>query len=405
VREEVGLKVPKHEVPHRIVVLDRIPLSVAGKADRKVLIARMLEYDRKAIEEARPLGTYSPQERELRGFLKQEFGDGFLNDFDCLEVRGLPSLALVSFLSKLQAQFGIRIDLRDLYVGISFDDLVELLPQSSPPGQMEHDEDNVNVQLPIVLFGKSRILRVREDAPKQVILIPGFGGTSLNFSYFFACEADFGFVVAEQRGSVDMTPRALAEQFFEMIGADDLANSSCICGYSSGGTVAVELAGLLQEKVGHSPIVMLLDTRIGGDGEVKFSVERFTREYISSQGAKCPDDVPFKICQLAADGVLSRNGASLSQLDLFWRSLEDGKCQKQIETFQAWRPPAIYNGEILLATASKDDFGLKISNEKWEASIPSISFVDFRIGHGEMISNDGVFQLLKDIVEQKPNSF
>ena len=55
VRAEVVKKVPKHEVPHRIVVIEKMPLSVAGKADRKALCAIMEREDAKRQAGARPL--------------------------------------------------------------------------------------------------------------------------------------------------------------------------------------------------------------------------------------------------------------------------------------------------------------------------------------------------------------
>jgi hypothetical protein len=43
VRNEVTGKVAKHEVPHRVVCIDQMPLSTAGKADRKRLISMLSE--------------------------------------------------------------------------------------------------------------------------------------------------------------------------------------------------------------------------------------------------------------------------------------------------------------------------------------------------------------------------
>lgn len=46
IKAHVTQRVARHEVPHRILIIERIPLTVAGKADRKALIA-LLESDQR----------------------------------------------------------------------------------------------------------------------------------------------------------------------------------------------------------------------------------------------------------------------------------------------------------------------------------------------------------------------
>jgi CelD/BcsL family acetyltransferase involved in cellulose biosynthesis len=49
IRSHVARKVARHEVPHRIVIVDSIPLTVAGKADRKALLTLLSVEPRRDI--------------------------------------------------------------------------------------------------------------------------------------------------------------------------------------------------------------------------------------------------------------------------------------------------------------------------------------------------------------------
>lgn len=112
-RQALEIRLPRYMVPRSIIVLESMPLTANGKADRKALLALQHEPKRRKIyvppdtpTEARLVGIYS----ELLGIDKEQ-----ISVTASLFELGLHSLLLIKLASHLRSQMGVPIPVNRLF--------------------------------------------------------------------------------------------------------------------------------------------------------------------------------------------------------------------------------------------------------------------------------------------------
>jgi hypothetical protein len=429
----VSQKVARHEVPHRIMVVDSIPLTTAGKADRGALSDLLRNYSKlspvaKLRSKKKGLGL------GLKAFLRQQFLQTFDSDDDVIPMRNITSLAMISFMEKMSSVYGIELSLKDMYSGFSIGDLVKKIPpnldnqsrkvldtgptQENPPE--EEKDSKIPVGLPWAIVGKSTIARFGNEK-KQLVLVPGLFGRATGYHFWLSQEdRNFGAIVTEQRGNLGKTPRMLAEEFCEMIGLSYFAAVPCICGFSSGGIVALEMAKFVKERTGRCLKVVLLDTYIDRKDGRDLDIEGLVRYWLKDGnkfadlqggGIACSPEVPFDICCSVLDAVALKHGATAQNLRDFWEVMHDGSVNLETKAYRIWSPDADLTNDVLLAdnvllvTARNDPVPSQVQEnvDKWKTFLPGISIIDFPLEHEELPRNLEVYKILKRLMDEAPS--
>ncbi|GLQ87908.1 non-ribosomal peptide synthetase [Dyella flagellata] len=118
-------RLPRHMVPDRFAVVDRLPMNANGKLDRTALQALELE--------AEAFGGYvepdTPLQKALAGLWSEVLGVpqvGLRDDFFQL---GGDSILAIQLMNRLKASFGIELPLRDVLAATTVEQLAAFLEQ------------------------------------------------------------------------------------------------------------------------------------------------------------------------------------------------------------------------------------------------------------------------------------
>ena len=138
IMEELRKKVAKHEIPHRIMVIEEIPLSVAGKADRKKIkeIIKEIEIignDNIIIEKGKVnIGVEERVEKIFSEILGKKIEKGRESNF--LEEGGT-SLMMMKLVGRVEEEFGVRMEMRRLMRDSSIGRVVEEIREGKGKGE------------------------------------------------------------------------------------------------------------------------------------------------------------------------------------------------------------------------------------------------------------------------------
>ena len=110
---ELKKKLAKHEVPHRLILINEIPLSTAGKANKKELKNMMEEIEEERVQVFEGVGKQgSTVSRVVKDCFEEVLGGKVERESDFFQEGGT-SLMLMKLSGRIQEIFGISI-------GISF---------------------------------------------------------------------------------------------------------------------------------------------------------------------------------------------------------------------------------------------------------------------------------------------
>ncbi len=109
-KEHAGRSLPKYSIPKQIILLDRMPLTPNGKADRKALV-RMAQQQ---MEQVRDDEALSPDERVIKGIWLELLRCGDVGITDNFFMAGGDSLLLQRLALALEHRFKVKVPLRDI---------------------------------------------------------------------------------------------------------------------------------------------------------------------------------------------------------------------------------------------------------------------------------------------------
>ena len=112
-RDFLKERLPDHMVPSRWVLLDAFPLLPTGKTDRRAVLALAVK---RMVHPEQPLATSLPPTLErIAAIWRSVLGVAYIGiDEDFFDLGG-HSLLATQVLSRIQATFGVEIDLRSLF--------------------------------------------------------------------------------------------------------------------------------------------------------------------------------------------------------------------------------------------------------------------------------------------------
>ncbi|MEV6823790.1 amino acid adenylation domain-containing protein [Amycolatopsis sp. NPDC051102] len=239
-RRFAGESLPEYMVP-MVVELDRLPLTSSGKLDRRALPAPLADRPAPADEPRSPLEkTLCGLFAEVLGIERAGIDDGF---FDL----GGHSLLVSRLVSRVRAELGVELGIRTLFENPTVAGLAGRLDRAQ--------SDSFATLLP---------LRAEGDlAP--VFLVHPIGGLSWCYSRLLP-HIPKGHPVYGLQSSAYADPqrrpgsvRELADAYLAQVRQVQATGPYTLMGWSFGGTVAQEMAVVLEELAEPVPLLVLFD--------------------------------------------------------------------------------------------------------------------------------------------------
>jgi acyl-coenzyme A synthetase/AMP-(fatty) acid ligase len=280
IREHVARSAVRHEVPHQVIVVDSIPLTTAGKADRLAL--RMLLRDIEKIQVAPKIRTKKPLARSNSRKLVEEatkkvFGASVEGT---IWEAGASSLMAMQLDAAIKEQTGVQIGLSNLMKDGSVDMIASMIDSSTK----------------MVEEGKDSFYRMQKfGAGPTLLFISGFGLLAETASPTVNSLAGFTVCVCEFAG-LNYDVSRICELFLAQI-VDPVA----IVAHSAGGVWAYEFA-----KMFPNAVLVMLDCYIPPLSSLdRFGMLRFLiRPFQKMSGLASVEDVPNDYLAFVLRGVL-----------------------------------------------------------------------------------------------------
>jgi amino acid adenylation domain-containing protein len=127
-RSYLSKRLPAYMIPARFCVLNKIPLTTTGKADKK----KLEQYAATAQQDSLPGKARNPEEVILSGIWKEIFGTHSVTRQDNFFEFGGNSLLLTQFNRKIEDAFGIRISLTRYFPDFNIERLSEIICDANP---------------------------------------------------------------------------------------------------------------------------------------------------------------------------------------------------------------------------------------------------------------------------------
>jgi amino acid adenylation domain-containing protein len=248
-RAHLRAKLPDYMVPARFMVLDRLPLTANNKIDRKALpkpdratapgTSRARAMPREAVEF---------KLRAIWEELLQQTGIGTDDNF--FDLGGHSLLALKLF-DRVQAAFGIQLPIAALFQAPTIEKLAGLL-------RREGWQPSWSSLVPIQTSGSKRPL----------FCVHAIGGNVLNYRLLSRCLGDDQpFYGLQARGLGGTEPphtsvEEMATAYIREMKTVQPEGPYHLCGASSGGTVAFEIAQQLHASGERVGLLSFLDTHV-----------------------------------------------------------------------------------------------------------------------------------------------
>ena len=302
IQQHVAGRVARHEVPHRIVIVDSIPLTTAGKADRKAL-AKMLISSNALIET--PLAVSSSESlRESnvtkKGLTRSNSRKLVMQAFErvtgskmdpsrSLWQQGLTSLHAMTLDAEVEKDSGVKVGFSAMLKDGSLDGIASVLDRS-----IETPQDLLEQDLPPF----PRIRRFGMAGNPIMVFISSFGmlaETATDLIQKFTSK--FHVLVFEFAG-VDQNPPDLVFGLANRCEETEMILVRLVVAHSAGAAYAFEVAKLLKERTPRgSPSLWLLDSYLPVPGKIhshaellRFMMDPFRKLLKLSDLSNVPDD-------------------------------------------------------------------------------------------------------------------
>jgi len=244
-RADLKGRLPRHMVPSSFVILDALPLTPAGKVDRRALPAP----DPGRTPDAGSGAPRDPVEAKLLGVWEEVLGRkvGVTDDFFDL---GGHSLLAVRLMARVEEAFGRRVALADLLRGTTVEEFAGLLRESDRPREWSH----------LVPLGPGG------PGDPFFCVHPVGGGVFCYHELARLLGGDRPFVGIQaaglDAGGSPLTGIAeMAARYLGEVRAHQPAGPYHLGGWSMGGVIAVEMARRIREEGGEVAALVLIDSQ------------------------------------------------------------------------------------------------------------------------------------------------
>ncbi|GAA0583927.1 amino acid adenylation domain-containing protein [Kribbella sandramycini] len=280
-RQELAARLPEYMVPTKIVVLDRLPLTLNGKVDR----AALPEPDLVAGEYRAPS---TPLEEKVASLFAEVLGVDRVGIDDDFFLRGGHSLRVIRLIWRLREELGVDVPIRTVF---QYPTVTELAPRLVESTEFE---DPFAVVLPV---------RTEGERPPLWWLHPGGG---LCWPYMgFAPHLDkrhpmygiqargFG-ADASRPGSIE----EMVDDYLAQVFTVQPEGPYYLFGWSFGGTIAHAMAAELQRR-GHDVAMLAMLDCVPASHFAKFDApdQAMVREFLANYMGHLSgmEDYPFLV--------------------------------------------------------------------------------------------------------------
>ncbi|PQJ44590.1 hypothetical protein BTO01_29130 [Vibrio jasicida] len=242
-RKDLHQKLPAFMVPDHYIFLDKMPVTLNGKVDRKALPLPGRKYS--ALSEyVAPANETETQLQIICGELLEIEDPSCDHDFFTLGGHSLLALRLISNINK---RLGISLSVADLYLNPTIQGMAQYI--SKPPERIVATID----------------LNQGEPMAQTLFCIPGMGATSLSFQSLASELAPNWRLVSFMSNGLenDLQPATdlstIITEYVRQITIQQPEGIIWLAGHSFGGKLAFELASVLVHQ-GRQLHLVLLDT-------------------------------------------------------------------------------------------------------------------------------------------------
>jgi amino acid adenylation domain-containing protein len=243
-REFLRHTLPEYMVPTVFVRLERLPLNVSGKVDR-----RALPEPQTPAELPAPVEPRDDLERQLAEIWRQVLSVSRVGIHDSFFDLGGHSLLAIRLMARVENAFAVVLPLATLFEGSSIAGLADVIRQGRSPAS-----------------GRSLVAIQPAGSRPPLFMIPGVGGTVLGYHRLARLLGpDQPFYGLQSRG-IDgtstplMTIEDIASAYLEEIRQVQADGPYYLFGMCMGGLVAYEMAQQLRAAGQHVGFLGLLDT-------------------------------------------------------------------------------------------------------------------------------------------------
>ncbi|MGY2803413.1 amino acid adenylation domain-containing protein [Bradyrhizobium sp. USDA 4506] len=173
---------PAYMVPDVLIWIESVPLTANGKVDRRALPVIDMERDARSVSGLPSIDSFS---QEVTHLVSQAIGVANLAARDNLLEVGANSIDLVRALTALQARFGFRISIGEVYRNPTIDHIVALIRTravATKAGSMSSRGGDIQLvsreSLMPLSFGQERIWYMQHKAP-DIVAYNEAGGVRL----------------------------------------------------------------------------------------------------------------------------------------------------------------------------------------------------------------------------------
>ncbi|RZL81354.1 MAG: amino acid adenylation domain-containing protein, partial [Rhodococcus sp. (in: high G+C Gram-positive bacteria)] len=340
VRRFVAGMLPDYMVPAAVVVLDRLPLTVNGKVDRRALPAPeftggVFRAPRSPVEE-----TLASLYAEVLGVPRVGIDDSF---FDL----GGHSLSAAQLVSRIRSASGVEVPIRVIFESPTIAELAPRLGEEIEPGSL----DPFAVILPI---------RGEGSGPPLWCIHPG-GGLSWCYMGLRAHLPDRPIYGLQARGFDGVTPlptsiETMAADYLEQILGVQEDGPFLLLGWSFGGLVAHAIATALERRGLEVALLAMMDS-VPGAGDL-----------LSGEMAPTEEDIRQSIRAWAQ----SRYGEIVDSPDTapIWDAAH--AIYRNDLRLSADHVPQIYHGDVVVLRPTLTDDGTMSSEsspDRWRAYV------------------------------------
>ncbi|WP_255284961.1 non-ribosomal peptide synthetase [Rhodococcus jostii] len=340
VRRFVTGMLPDYMVPAAVVVLDRLPLTVNGKLDRRALPAP--EFTGGVFRAPR-----SPAEETLVALYAEVLGVSRVGIDDSFFDLGGHSLSAAQLVSRIRSVSGVEVPIRVIFESPTIAELAPRLREDIEPGLL----DPFAVILPI---------RSEGSGPPLWCIHPG-GGLSWCYMGLRAHLPDRPIYGLQARGFDGVTPlptsiETMAADYLEQILTVQEDGPFLLLGWSFGGLVAHAIATAMERRGLEVALLAMMDS-VPGAGDL-----------LSGEAAPTDEDIHQSIRAWAQ----SRYGEIVDSPDTapIWDAAH--AIYRNDLRLSAGHVPQIYHGDVVFLRPTLTEDGTmssEASSDRWRAYV------------------------------------
>ena len=337
VKRELGGKVARHEMPHRVLILDSIPLTSSGKADRFAL-KRLLETSLQDVSSRGGVSLSASSSSlhmagNLRAILEEVLGVA-VGPGESIWDRGATSLTALRVQAELLRRTGSHLTMDLLLKDGSVEGIAnhiavvqEVKEEQSLPSS--HAEGFVNVRR----FG---------GTASVVLFCCSYGWLASTGAAFIGplTARGCGVLVLEFSG-LDMSPRDISMALRSMLSDDEMLSCRAVVGFSGGGVCALEMVKVLASM---SQVVVLLDCSVPPfDFDFDHVLHACVEPFALMAGLPSIRELPRQLLPPLFAGILRGFVADVREADRILSSYVSPSHEKMLRRYNEWR----WKGEAL----------------------------------------------------------